>query len=450
MIRSTSNVARSRTAGGKTRGWRLLAILCVAVVGGVFATGHLRTSTPVIASGIASGTDAGDSLVDRAVHLLRQSLTANDRVVYTGDLVTTIYSKAHQLDFEVTFSVVNDPAASDYTGPQRELRGLPVVDGVTVSEDDARIEIVEQQRSFRAPASVDGGDPPPTPFDSGINGLTEGPPLYNLQFFRIADSALFASNYEVIEQSAEFLIGNRVLVLRIVPTKADLPEYLVKLDEATGLILHSEMRFRNRHDLRAVHTFRSLDIDMDGSIPATSEALPPVRLPGTDDFELSIEDAAELVPGFRLPNAGDLPSGFRIAGLRKREMGNTAAAIEVRLSNGLESYFMLVRQAAFKAPDPVATALPRLAAEMGLESVDAETRDRILETRRPHLERLFRVIEETEDGARGERDTTHVAWKRTQMGITKFTVYSAEIDMLVVGPLSDEDLLRTAETQLTK
>ena len=87
--------------------------------------------------------------------------------------------------------------------------------------------------------------------------------------------------------------------------------------------------------------------------------------------------------------------------------------------------------------------------ELGLENADAEVREAIREARRPHLERTFRTITEAEEEARGSDTDANVAWRRTNLGITRYSIYGSRLDLLVVGRVGEQPMLRTAELLLT-
>ena len=405
------------------------------------------TATPLIAAPVIAAPRENGNPVNRAMQAALHSVTANSRVQYSGTLVTTLTS--NRLDYEKTVAVTNTPG----TRPEREVLSVSI-DGDVIFEngepaaEDETVEMVQRTVPSGNTNGVEG--PRPTggapPFDSGRGSLAYSP-LLTVTPFQIVDTELFARNYLARELSTEGIpfLGRPAIRIEIVPTDPELPSYELTLDLATLLPLESKMRLSERDNYIFTHRFTSIDIQS-GALPAMGD-VPVFRQPSPDEFELTAAEAAAHVPGFSMPRTEDLPEGFRLTGLSKRP--GWIQTLQIDLSNGVEQFFVLARPAAFRHPDPVGTALDRVIRELGLENADAEVREAIREARRPHLERTFRTITEAEEEARGSDTDANVAWRRTNLGITRYSIYGSRLDLLVVGRVGEQPMLRTAELLLT-
>jgi len=362
------------------------------------------------------------------VQLLLATPTVDDRVAYTGVLQTEIRSP--RLQYEMDLTVVNVP-------PDVSERVVLEVrlDGEAVSEEDEDVEIVERRISH----DNSGRLAPPAPGGplggSGTRSFSD-PVLFELGRFRITDPQGFLESYDVRSLGTSRFFDRSVVTLAIEPKLGDLPHYELALDRRTALVVRSVVTFPKRPNLRFSHRFLSLEIQDEGE---PIETIPLVDA-GAPQFDLTPREAAELVPGFSMPR--ELPRGFRVTNLSPRKSGGSVTAIRIDISNGLESYFVLVRPAALLASDPVDAMLRRHADEAG---IPREERPEYFERMRPRVERVIEsILAEREGGT----SRSNVAWRQRSFGITRYTIFGDHIDLALVGRVSERDFLRTADSVL--
>ncbi len=389
---------------------------------------------------------AGDRAHDAAVQHVLHALDVDEHVSYEG--VRTTRLESPKLSFEMSMRIRN--TAGDPEALEREVLLPVVLDGEPVTLDDEDVEIIERRRSFRGTQQVLGQGGKTPLMSGGGSRATNYPSLFDIGDFEIVDTALFLANYDVrplalSEGASKQMLGRSVTCFHVTPRVESLPSYRLTIDERTALILDAVVEFPTHGHASVRFSYETLTVEDEG-LPLEQRTIEPLRLPSSDSFELSPAAARDVIASFRMPTPSELPRGFRPAGLRELRQRGQEPALRLDLSNGVASCFVIVRPAAFHSNDPVDAALRRLGTELGLDELPAEQRDAVLEANRPNVERVFHLIESAgEAGGQANDRTARVAWRRSQSGITRVTVYSTEVDVLAVGPLRDRELLDSIE-----
>jgi len=390
----------------------------------------------LLLTGRSWALQGADPLNPIATTLLR-SATADDRVSYDGVFVTAIRSP--RIDFRAEVHVVHDHV--DPSLDRTEVLRL-FLDGEEIDAESEGVEEIWVPRPFLGPQGMAPGtmsQPPAVP-DSYPN-------FHVLRRFEIRDAALFLRNYRLRDLGAATMFGRPVRILEALPVDPTFSGYRLRVDTATGLILRSDVSFPGRNAVEISHYFTEITIGASQGEEPPMAASIGSALPDAATLARLEASARALLPGFALPD--ELPEGCRIEGIEERRGSNSDSAVVVRLTNGVESFFIVARRPIVQGADPVTTGLARIAAELGLDTVPPEVRSKALESLRPRVERIVDAVRQAEKEARrglGSRAT--VAWKETRLGVTRLSIFTSRLDLLAVGQVPTPVMIEMAEGML--
>lgn len=151
-------------------------------------------------------------------------------------------------------------------------------------------------------------------------------------------------NYELRVTGGSVAAGRPCLVVLITPRHEGNPSKRMWVDQATGLVLRSEL-FNWKQDGISSSAFREIEVDPD--LSAEAERLrPPVDAPGF---------AAADPPGFKPSYPHHLPPGYILEGTTTIDLGRYRGA-HIRYGDGLNSISLFQAPArAFGASGPFAS-----------------------------------------------------------------------------------------------
>jgi hypothetical protein len=386
---------------------------------------------------LRAGEDPSEPLNEAILTLLR-SQTVDERLSYTGTLVAEIRSPFVRFEREMRL-------VHDHKEPSNDVREVL---HVRVNGEEAVPGSVEGVEEFWARRPITGTQGPAGPSVPPSSSVGPGyPPMHTFRMFRIRDVELLLRNYEVRQVPSVTVVGRPCLAFEVTPRRTGLPSYLIHVDEETGLVLRSVTRFPEDDEFWVSHAFA--DIEFGSSVPVMAASGPPIpTVPELSRLAPEVARARDAVPGFALPVT--LPEGFRSASLDVTESTEGERIVVLEFTNGVETYFAIVRPPMADAADPVEVGLDRLARDMGLDTLPPEARREILDLYRDRLAQVAETIHRWKAKVAGEEEEgrSAIAWTRSRLGITRATVFTAKLDLLLVGPVGTDALVLTAESIL--